>query len=122
MLLNQAHLGPRWRVLEGSRAYLVVVVEQAQRGGTVFIPVDAHHGFGGRRERVFQERLPGFILASVGAPLWIQCFILKNQHRPFALEEFFLKRKNTPVALTHIFFLPQAAIGYFFKKSEPPIP
>lgn len=67
--------------------YLVIVVEQAQRGGTVFIAIDAHHRFGCRSERVFQEGFPGFILTSIGAPLWIKGFILKNQDWPFASEK-----------------------------------
>lgn len=67
--------------------HLVVVIEQAQRSCAVFIPVDAHHGLGGRSERVFQERLPGLILAGVGAPLRIKGLVLKDQHWPFASEE-----------------------------------
>lgn len=33
---------------------LVVVVEKAQGVGAVLVPVDAHHGLGGGRQRVLQ--------------------------------------------------------------------
>lgn len=78
---------PAVKGFKEQEAYLVVVIEQAQGSGAVFIPVDAHHGFGGGSERVLQEGLPGLILTSIGAPLGVQGFILKNQHWPFASEK-----------------------------------
>jgi hypothetical protein len=83
-------------------AYLVVVIEQAQCRSTVLVPVDAHHRFGCCGERVFQERLPGFILASIGAPLGIKCFILKNQHWPFASEKVVIIKKKSHFLLQGI--------------------
>lgn len=47
---------------------LVVVVEQPQGVGAVLVPVDAHHGLGGRRQRVLQVRPPCLVLAGVGTP------------------------------------------------------
>lgn len=81
---------------KGRQTHLVVVIEQAQRSSAVFVSIDAHHRFGGCSERVFQEGFPGLILTSVGPPLWIKCFILKNQHWPFASEKLKKqKQKNT---------------------------
>lgn len=46
--------------------YLVVVVEEAKGVGAVLVPIDAHHGLGGGRERVLQVRPPCLVLAGVG--------------------------------------------------------
>lgn len=57
-------------------SYLIVVVQQTQSGRAVLVSVDAHHGFGGRRERVLQEGLPGLIFARVRPPLAVSRIIL----------------------------------------------
>lgn len=65
--------------------HLVVVVQQAESCRAVLVSVDAHHGLGGRRQRVLQERFPGFIFSSEGAPLApVARLVLENEDRPFA--------------------------------------
>lgn len=61
--------------------YLVVVVEQAQGCGAVFVPVDAHHGLGGGRQGVLQERLPRLVFVGVGPTLAVAGLILQQQDR-----------------------------------------
>lgn len=51
----------------GLQDHLVVVIQQAQRGSTVLVPIDTHHRLGGGRQGILQIRLPGFILAGVGS-------------------------------------------------------
>lgn len=57
----------RKRRKQGRGTHLVVVVKQAKGSRTVFIPVDAHHGLGGRCQGVLQVWLPGLILTGVGS-------------------------------------------------------
>lgn len=44
--------------------HLVEVVEQAESCCTVLIPIDAHHGFSGSCQRVFQVASPCIIIAA----------------------------------------------------------
>lgn len=65
--------------------YLVVVVQEAQSRRAVLVSVDAHHGLGGRRQGILQERLPGFILRGEGAALApVTGLVLENEDRPLA--------------------------------------
>lgn len=89
------------RRLRSGQTHLVVVVEQAQCSRAVLVPVDAHHRLGRRGEGVLQEGLPGFVLTRVGAPLRVECFILKNQHRPFASGKTRILRLGFPAARHH---------------------
>lgn len=74
--LNDHVPGPR------GQAYHIVVVEKAQSGHALLIPVDSHHGLSGSRQRVLQVRLPGLILITVGKLLEAHRVILQQPHRP----------------------------------------
>lgn len=62
--------------------YLIVVIEHSQSCCTVLISIDAHHGFGGSSQWVFQVGPPGLIITAA-EHLARSHFVWYHHHQPF---------------------------------------